>query len=67
MNITQLHNKPQINQTMIHDNTVYLTDQITQNTHSKSITTQTKNILSTINKLLKKTNSNHSKLLSTTI
>ncbi len=64
MSIQRLHLGPRMCQTVIHDNTIYLSGQIGE---GKDITAQTQDMLSSVDALLEEVGSNKSKILSATI
>jgi len=67
MAIQRLHPGPRMSQVVIHNKTVYLAGQVATNAPGKSVAEQTKDILSTIDALLKEAKTDKSKLLSATI
>lgn len=68
MTITRLHPGPRMSQVVIHNKTIYLAGQVaTVAARGKDVATQTKEILSTIDRLLHEAGSNKDRLLSATI
>ncbi len=63
MSITRFETGPRMSQAVVHNNTVYLAGQVAQSTAGKSVTEQTTEILSIIDKLLAAAGSDKSKLL----
>src|ERR1700688_1559301 len=67
MTIERMHTGPRMSQVVIHNTTVYLAGQVASGAPGKSVTEQTKDILSTIDSLLAAAKTDKSKLLSATI
>ena len=67
MSIKRLHSGPRMSQTVVHGNVVYLAGQVAQSAPSGTVTEQTQDILSTIDRLLAEVGSDKSKALSATI
>jgi enamine deaminase RidA (YjgF/YER057c/UK114 family) len=67
MSIERKHTGPRMSQVVIHNKTVYLAGQVASGAPGKSVSEQTKDILATIDALLKEAGSDKTKLLSTTI
>jgi len=67
MPIDRLHVGPRMSQVVIHNKTVYLAGQVAAKAHGKSVAEQAKEILATIDALLKEANTDKSSLLSATI
>ena len=67
MAIERLHQGPRMSQVVIHNKTVYVAGQVAMNARKQDVTTQTKDILSAIDKLLEEAHSDKSRLLSATI
>jgi len=67
MTIKRLHTGPRMSQVVVHGQTVYLAGQVADQAKGKSVTDQTKEILATIERLLKEAGSDKTKLLSATI
>lgn len=64
MSIQRIHLGPRMSQTVIHNNTIYLSGQIGQ---GEDITAQSKDMLTNVDTLLQEVGSNKSKILSATI
>ena len=67
MPIERLHPGPRMSQAVIHNKIVYLAGQVAANAHGKSVAEQTKDILATIDALLKEAGTDKSRLLSATV
>jgi enamine deaminase RidA (YjgF/YER057c/UK114 family) len=67
MSIERLHVGPRMSQVVIHDKTVYLAGQVAANAHGKSVAEQTREVLATIDALLKEAKTDKSRILSATI
>jgi enamine deaminase RidA (YjgF/YER057c/UK114 family) len=67
MPIERLHVGPRMSQAVVHDNTVYLAGQVSEDSHGKSVAEQTRDILATIDALLAEAKTDKTKLLSATI
>ena len=67
MSITRQESNNRMSQAVVHGNTVYLAGQVAQNAKAGTITAQTEDILSAIDKLLGAAGSDKSHILSTTI
>jgi enamine deaminase RidA (YjgF/YER057c/UK114 family) len=67
MSIKRLSVGPRMSQAVLHANTVYLAGQVAQNAGGKSVADQTRDILSTIDRLLAEAGTDKSKLLSANI
>jgi len=67
MPIERLHPGPRMSQVVIHNRTVYLAGQVSAKAHGKSVTEQTKDILATIDALLKEAKTDKRSILSATI
>ena len=67
MPIERLRAGPRMSQAVIHNKTVYLAGQVASGAPGKSVTEQTKDILSAIDGLLAEARTDKSKLLSATI
>jgi enamine deaminase RidA (YjgF/YER057c/UK114 family) len=67
MSIERLQVGPRMSQAVIHNKTVYLAGQVSENAHGKSVAEQTKDILAAIDELLAAAKTDKSKLLSATI
>ena len=67
MSIERKHTGPRMSQVVIHNKTVYLAGQVAAGASGRSVADQTKDILSTIDALLREANSDKSRLLSATI
>jgi enamine deaminase RidA (YjgF/YER057c/UK114 family) len=67
MPIERKHTGPRMSQAVIHNKTVYLAGQVASGAPGKSVTEQTKDILSTIDALLREAKTDKSRLLSATI
>ncbi|MEY8827194.1 RidA family protein [Sedimentitalea sp. XS_ASV28] len=65
MSITRLHSGPRMSQVVIHNNTVYLAGQV--GTAGADVTTQTKDCLASVDRLLAEAGSDKSKLLQVVI
>jgi enamine deaminase RidA (YjgF/YER057c/UK114 family) len=64
MSITRLHVGPRLSRMVIHDDTVYLTGCIAEQTKGQSVREQTREILATIDKSLAEAGSDKTKILS---
>jgi enamine deaminase RidA (YjgF/YER057c/UK114 family) len=67
MTITRLHAGPRMSLAVIHDQTVYLAGQVADQAKGKSVAEQTREILTTIDRLLNGAGSNRMSILSATI
>ena len=67
MTIERLHPGSRMSQVVIHNKTIYLAGQVATVARGKDVATQTKEILSTIDRLLHEAGSNKDRLLSATI
>ena len=67
MPIERLHRGPRMSQAVIHNKTVYLAGQVAANARGKGVAEQTREILATIDALLKEAKSDKSRILSATI
>jgi enamine deaminase RidA (YjgF/YER057c/UK114 family) len=67
MSIERLQVGPRMSQAVIHNKTVYLAGQVAEDPNAKSVTEQTREILATIDALLKEAKTDKSRLLSATI
>jgi enamine deaminase RidA (YjgF/YER057c/UK114 family) len=67
MSIERLHVGPRMSQVVIHNKTVYLAGQVADNAHGKSVAEQTRDVLASIDRLLKEANTDKSRILSATI
>jgi len=67
MPIERLHPGPRMSQAVIHNKTVYLAGQVASGAPGKSVTEQTRDILSRIDSLLAEAKSDKRNLLSATI
>jgi enamine deaminase RidA (YjgF/YER057c/UK114 family) len=67
MPIERLHPGPRMSQIVIHNKTVYLAGQVSDEAHGKSVGEQTKDILATIDSLLKEAKTDKSRILSANI
>ena len=67
MPIERKHTGPRMSQVVIYNKTVYLAGQVAAGAPGKSVTEQTKDILSTIDALLREAKTDRSRLLSATI
>jgi enamine deaminase RidA (YjgF/YER057c/UK114 family) len=67
MPIERKHTGPRMSQAVIHNKTVYLAGQVAAGAPGKSVTEQTKDILSTIDALLTEAKTDKSRVLSATI
>ena len=67
MPIERLHSGPRMSQVVIHNKTVYLAGQVSAQAHGKSVAEQTRDILATIDSLLKEAKTEKRNLLSATI
>src|SRR6202140_5245655 len=67
MTITRLHAGPRMSLAVIHGQTVYLAGQVADQAKGKSVAEQTREILTTIDRLLAEAGSDRTKILSTTI
>lgn len=67
MSITRHESNNRMSQAVVHGDTVYLAGQVAQNAPGGSVTDQTKDILSAIEKLLSTSGSDKAHILSTTI
>ena len=64
MSIQRFEVGPRMSQAVVHGNTVYLAGQVAKNAPGQSVAAQTKDILTTIDGLLKAAGTDKSKLLS---
>ena len=67
MPIERLHPGPRMSQVVIHNKTVYLAGQVAEDAAGKGVTEQTKDILSTIDRLLAEAKTDKTRILSATI
>jgi enamine deaminase RidA (YjgF/YER057c/UK114 family) len=67
MSIKRLHVGQRMSQGVIHGDTVYLAGQVAQNAAGQSVAEQTKDILATIDELLKEAGTDKSRLLAAQI
>lgn len=67
MTITRIGAGPRMSQAVVHGNTVYLAGQVANKTAGASVEDQTREILATIDALLKEAGSDKTKILSATI
>ena len=67
MPIERLHPGPRMSQVVIHYKTVYLAGQVAEDAAGKGVTEQTKDILSTIDRLLAEAKTDKTRILSATI
>ena len=67
MSVERHETGPRMSQVVVHGNTVYLAGVVARNNSGKSVTEQTKEILSTIDGYLAKAGTDKSKLLSANI
>jgi enamine deaminase RidA (YjgF/YER057c/UK114 family) len=67
MTITRLHAGPRMSLAVIHGQTVYLAGQVADQAKGKSVAEQTREILTTIDRLLNEAGSNRMSILSATI
>ena len=67
MSIERHETGPRMSQAVVHGNTVYLAGTVSESPKSKSVTEQTRSVLSQIDALLKKAGTDKSKLLSANI
>lgn len=67
MSIERLHPGPRMSQVVIHNKTIYLAGQVASVARGQDVAAQTKEILSTIDKLLREAGSSKDRLLSATI
>ena len=67
MTIERLHIGPRMSQVAIHNKTVYLAGQVAAGARGKSVADQTRDILATIDTLLREAKTDKSRLLSATI
>jgi len=67
MSIRRIEPGPRMSQAVIHGKTVYLAGVVASGAKGKSVSEQTKDILHTIDRLLKESGSNKSKLLTANI
>lgn len=67
MSIERLHCGPRMSQVVIHNKTVYLAGQVAAHPEGKNVAEQTREILATIDSLLREARTDKSKLLSVTI
>jgi enamine deaminase RidA (YjgF/YER057c/UK114 family) len=67
MPIERKHTGPRMSQVVIHNNTVYLAGQVAAGAPGKSVTQQTRDILTTIDSLLAEANSDKSRILTANI
>jgi enamine deaminase RidA (YjgF/YER057c/UK114 family) len=67
MPIKRLQPGPRMSQAVIHNKVVYLAGQVAANAHGKSVAEQTKDILATIDALLKEAGTDKSQVLSAMI
>jgi enamine deaminase RidA (YjgF/YER057c/UK114 family) len=67
MSITRLHAGPRMSQAVVHGQTVYLAGQVADQAKGKSVGEQTREILTTIDRLLAEAGSDRTRILSATI
>ena len=67
MPIKRLHSGPRMSQVVIHNKIVYLAGQVAGEAHGKGVAEQTRQVLATIDALLKEAQTDKSMILSTTI
>jgi enamine deaminase RidA (YjgF/YER057c/UK114 family) len=67
MSIKRLHPGPRMSQAVIHGSVAYLAGQVANNAKGKSVTEQTRDILTAIDGLLKESGTDKSKLLTAQI
>jgi enamine deaminase RidA (YjgF/YER057c/UK114 family) len=67
MPVERLHPGPRMSQVVIHNKTVYLAGQVAAKAHGKSVAEQAKDILGTIDALLKEAKTDKRNILSATI
>ena len=67
MKVERLHSGPRMSQIVVHGDTIYLAGIVAQTNKGKSVTEQTREILSTIDAYLAQVDSDKSKILSATI
>ena len=67
MTITRIDTNERMSQAVIHGDTIYLAGQVAIDAGGESVTEQTMNILSRIDNLLKRSDTDKSKLLTATI
>lgn len=67
MTIERMQSGPRMSQVVIHNKTVYLSGQVAENARGASVTVQTREILSAIDRLLESAKTDKSRLLSATI
>jgi len=67
MSVKRIQSGPRMSQAVIHNKTVYLAGQVAENARGASVAAQTKEILSSIDRLLAQASSDKSQLLSATI
>ena len=67
MSITRLHAGPRMSQAVVHGQTVYLAGVVADHAKGKSVGEQTKEILSSIDRLLAEAGSDRARILSATI
>ena len=67
MSITRIGPGPRMSKAVVHGNTVYVAGQVAQGAAGKSVTEQTKDILSIIDAVLKEAGTDKSKILSANI
>ena len=67
MTIKRLEVGPRMSQAVVHGNTVYLAGQVASGAKGKSVGEQTKDILASIDRLLKEAGSSKGKLITTNI
>ena len=67
MTITRIDPGPRMSKAVIHDSTVYVAGQVAQSAGGKSVTEQTRDILSIIDGILKQAGTDKTKLLSANI
>jgi enamine deaminase RidA (YjgF/YER057c/UK114 family) len=67
MTIERLHPAPRMSQVVIYNKTIYLAGQVAAAARGKDVATQTKEILSTIDNLLREARSSKDRVLSATI
>jgi enamine deaminase RidA (YjgF/YER057c/UK114 family) len=67
MPIERLHAGPRMSQVVIHNKIVYLAGQVAAQARAKNVTEQTKEVLATLDALLKEAKTDKSRVLSATI
>ncbi|MGA2341913.1 MAG: RidA family protein [Steroidobacteraceae bacterium] len=67
MPIERLHAGPRMSQVVIHNKIVYLAGQVAAKARGKNVTEQTKEVLATLDALLKEAKTDKSRVLSATI